>query len=83
MLVFNSYGALVRFGARNNADSYQTVSLFACKALNLAGLNSLYASTACIGRWYSLETMSNTTLIILIVVLVLLFGGGGYFYRRR
>src|SRR5215213_3572170 len=36
MLVFNSHGAPVRFGACNNADSYQTVSLFACKALNLA-----------------------------------------------
>ena len=37
MLVFNSHGAPVRFCARNNADSDQTVSLFACKALNLAG----------------------------------------------
>jgi hypothetical protein len=38
MLVFNGHGAPVWFGARDNADSYQAVSLFACKALNLAGL---------------------------------------------
>lgn len=38
MLVFNRHSAPVWFGARDNADSDQTVSLFACKALNLACL---------------------------------------------